>query len=126
MSATRSTAPPVSGHEALLRDAQRQLEAISAAVDAALRRLDAGDFGDLKGLGAQIRDLRRAQQLVLEERRSVETQLGTLADSDEARGIDLEAARAQIESRLARLNRAVETEGLPGIAEPDRADRAGP
>lgn len=79
---------------------------VADELSATLRRLRAGEFGDAKELAKQIRDMRVAYQLAVEERARVaklrKDEAGVVYDY----ALDFDAARDEICRRLACLRDA--------------------
>lgn len=99
--------------ERLLRDTLKHLEECARAIDEATARLKAGEFDDLRDVGRDIRELRKATELVLEERQRVTRWLEAGEAAGGTAAIDFDAARRDIGSRLARLGRGGHPERVP-------------
>ena len=87
----------------LLRLADRQIERILRELDAAIEELRARASGADAKAKAAAADLRKAIQTVFEERHRIGKLEGKDGSNPRGDGLDLDAARAEIGSRLARL-----------------------
>lgn len=89
----------------LVKEAMGLLDEIVVEIHTAMDRLRNGELADLKDGVRVMRDLRSALQIVFEERAKV-AKLKEDRDGGGDRALDLDAARAEICGRLARLRDA--------------------
>lgn len=89
----------------LVKEAMGLLDEIVVEIHTAMDRLRNGELADLKDGVRVMRDLRSALQIVFEERAKV-AKLREDRDGGGDRALDLDAARAEICGRLARLRDA--------------------
>ncbi len=75
-------------------------------IDRVLRKIERGEFDELKVLPGQVKQLREVYQLVQEERGRVEKLRKQVAGIVGTGTIDFQSARDEIGSRLARLRDA--------------------
>ncbi|MFN6952688.1 MAG: hypothetical protein ACK4NE_08890 [Albidovulum sp.] len=91
----------------LVPEAMGLLDQVVVEIHTAMDRVRRGELGDLKEGVRVIRDLRSALQIVFEERAKVAKLKDDGGDGRGAgRALDLNAARAEIGRRLARLRDA--------------------
>lgn len=102
------------GEDNLLRLADRQIERILRELDAIIEELAARAGGADAKARAAVTDLRKAIQTVFEERHRIGKLEGKDGSNPCGDGLDLDAARAEIGSRLARLRRSAGSGGVSG------------
>ena len=92
----------------LIAEADELYQDYATEVAAAIRRIRAGDLGDLKQSVQAVKDLRTALILALEERTKV-ARIGKQQGGDgQGWALDFDAARAEIGRRLACLRDAAD------------------
>ncbi|MFD2175170.1 hypothetical protein [Rhodobacter lacus] len=91
--------------EALYREIAAELAAAMAGLRARAGSAKA-DSADVKAAAQAVKDLRAAFQMVMEERGRVEKLRKQASGALEGQALDLDAARAEIGRRLARLRDA--------------------
>lgn len=92
----------------LIAEAEELYQDYAVEVAAAIRKIRAGELGDLKQSVQAVKDLRAALVLALEERAKV-AKLGRQQGSGgQGRALDFDAARAEIGRRLACLRDAAD------------------
>ena len=99
----------------LVAQAERQLAAYGAELDAAIETIRAGDVAASRELATIVASLRKALEAVFSER----AKLDKITDDSGIRDgeLDLAAAGAEVRRRMARLRAAVGAGGFPGGAE---------
>ncbi|WP_139828337.1 hypothetical protein [Maritimibacter sp. HL-12] len=98
----------------LLHLADKQVERILRELDVIIEELAARSSGaDVKAKAAAI-DLRKAIQTVFEERHRIGKFDGKDGSNRRGDGLDLDAARAEIGCRLARLRKSADAGGVSG------------
>jgi len=90
----------------LLSETEEHCRDTAATLWALMRRVKQGEFEAVKGVGQATKDLRAAFQTVMEERARLERLCKQGATAAGEGALDLDAARAEIGRRLARLRDA--------------------
>lgn len=98
----------------LLRLADRQIERILRELDEIIEELRARTSGADTKARAAAADLRKAIQTVFEERHRIGKLEGKDGSNAAGDGLDLDAARAEIGSRLARLREHASADEVSG------------
>lgn len=98
----------------LLRLADRQIERILHELDEIIEELAARTHGADTKAKATVADLRKAIQTVFEERHRIGKLEGKDGSCQRGGELDLDAARAEIGSRLARLRKSAGSGGISG------------
>jgi len=100
------------GPRHLVAQAERQLAFFGAMLDRAAEDIHAGTFDTPREAVAMIMSLRKALEAVFHERARLDK-----IDQEDGQGrgaLDLDAARAEIRRRMARLRAAVDPRGVSG------------
>lgn len=92
--------------QALLVSARVQFAEMRAALETLRKRLKAGDAQALPGVEAQGREFLRALNTVIEQEARLEERARAERGVADGYAIDLDAARAEVGRRLARLRAA--------------------
>ncbi|WP_146195167.1 hypothetical protein [Pararhodobacter marinus] len=99
----------------LVAQAERQLAAYGAELDALIETIGSGDVTASRELATLVASLRKALEAVFSERAKLEK----IAESTGPRRgeLDLDAAGAEVRRRMARLRAAQDPRGFPEGAE---------
>ena len=99
----------------LVAQAERQLAACGAELDAVIESIKAGDLGPARDLASAMAALRKALEAVFSERAKLEkiTEQSGTRDGE----LDLAAAGAEVRRRMACLRTAQSARGVSGGAE---------
>lgn len=101
----------------MLRLAVDYFERVLKELDATLGELEAREAVAPAKAKTQVVDVRKALQIVFEERHRLDRLLDTTDDTCTATGLDLEQARTEIGRQLDRLRAALAAGGAAGGAE---------